>query len=129
LFVSGWKFYVALWSSPLAYDFAHLRHPQPLSTSWVAERAVKQLSLLEILIPSDPFTALARNYVPAVVLFCLCMAWRSSRPRKGASAFCSRRIRLASLKFWNAVVRFAPLAVFALFADLAVPCDRKTWKK
>ena len=28
-------------------------------------------------------------------------------------------IRLASLKFWNGVVRFAPVAVFALFADLA----------
>jgi Sodium:dicarboxylate symporter family len=28
-------------------------------------------------------------------------------------------IRLASLKFWNGVVQFAPVAVFALFADLA----------
>jgi proton glutamate symport protein len=46
--------------------------PQALATSWVADQAAKHSpGLLEILIPSDPFTALSRNYVPAVVLFCL----------------------------------------------------------
>ncbi|MGA7395009.1 MAG: hypothetical protein WBW78_20310 [Terrimicrobiaceae bacterium] len=46
--------------------------PQASSISLVADAAEKgSPGLLEILIPSDPFTALSRNYVPAVVLFCL----------------------------------------------------------
>jgi len=58
--------------------------------------------------------------VPAVVLFCLFYGVALQHvPEKAALLSVLEGIRLASLKFWNAVVRFAPLAVFALFADLA----------
>ena len=122
LFLSGWKFYLALWVITFGLLLVLAQGiPQALSTSWVADRAARQApGLLEILIPSDPFTALARNYVPAVVLFCLFYGVALQHvSEKAALLSVLEAIRLASLKFWNAVVRFAPLAVFALFADLA----------
>lgn len=122
LFVSGWKFYVALWVITFGLLIVlALGIPRALPTSWVADRAASSgPTLLEVLIPSDPFTALARNYVPAVVLFCLFYGVALQYvPEKTALLSILEGIRLASLKFWNAVVRFAPLAVFALFADLA----------
>ena len=122
LFFSGWRFYVALWIITFGLLIVLAQGiPQALSTSWVADRAARTTpGLLEILIPSDPFTALARNYVPAVVLFCLLYGVALQHVQeKTALLAVLEGIRLASLKFWNAVVRFAPLAVFALFADLA----------
>ena len=122
LFRSGWKFYVALWGITFGLLIL-LAHgiPQASSTSLVADATAKSSpSLLEILIPSDPFTALSRNYVPAVVLFCLFYGVALQYvPEKAPLLSVLEGIRLASLKFWNAVVRFAPIAVFALFADLA----------
>jgi proton glutamate symport protein len=122
LFLSGWKFYVALWIITFGLLILLAQGiPQALATSWVADRAGKESpSLLDILIPSDPFTALSRNYVPAVVLFCFFYGVALQYvPEKAPLLSVLEGIRLASLKFWNAVVRFAPLAVFALFADLA----------
>jgi proton glutamate symport protein len=122
LFLLGWKFYIALWviTFGLLILLAQGIH-QALATSWVADHAAEDSpDLLEILIPSDPFTALSRNYVPAVVLFCLFYGVALQHvPEKAALLSVPEGVRLASLKFWNAVVRFAPLAVFALFADLA----------
>jgi Na+/H+-dicarboxylate symporter len=120
LFRSGWKFYIALWGITFALLILLAQGiPQALSSSWVAKAAAKDSpSLLEILIPSDPFTALSRNYVPAVVLFCLFYGVALQYvPEKTSLLSVLEGIRLASLKFWNGVVRFAPLAVFALFAD------------
>jgi Sodium:dicarboxylate symporter family len=58
--------------------------------------------------------------VPAVVLFCLFYGVALQYvPEKTSLLSVLAGIRLASLKFWNGVVRFAPIAVFALFADLA----------
>jgi proton glutamate symport protein len=122
LFFSGWRFYVALWVITFGLLIVLAQGiPQALSTSWVADRAARETpGLLEILIPSDPFTALARNYVPAVVLFCLLYGVALQYiQEKTALLSVLEGIRLASLKFWNAVVQFAPVAVFALFGDLA----------
>ena len=122
LFFSGWRFYVALWIITFGLLIVLAQGiPQALSTSWVADRAARQSpGLLEILIPSDPFTALARNYVPAVVLFCLLYGVALQYVKeKTALLSVLEGIRLASLKFWNVVVQFAPVAVFALFGDLA----------
>jgi proton glutamate symport protein len=73
LFLAGWKFYVGLWLITFALLILLAQGiPHAFPTSWVADRPVKDSpSLLEIIIPSDPFTALSRNHVPAVVLFCL----------------------------------------------------------
>jgi len=122
LFLSGWRFYVGLWIITFGLLVVLAQGiPEALSTSWVADRAARETpGLLDILIPSDPFTALARNYVPAVVLFCLLYGVALQHvPEKTALLSVLEGIRLASLKFWNAVVQFAPVAVFALFGDLA----------
>jgi proton glutamate symport protein len=73
LFRSGWKFYLALWGMTFGLLILLAQGiPRALPTSWGADLEVKDSpSLLNVLIPSDLFTALARNYVPAVVLFCL----------------------------------------------------------
>jgi hypothetical protein len=121
LFCSGWKFYVALWLMTFGLLILLAKGiPQALATSWVADRAVKDApGLLDILIPSDPFTALSGTMCRLLCSSACSMASRCSMCQRGSAAFGSEGIRPASLKFWNAVVRFAPLAVFALFADLA----------
>ena len=122
LFLSGWRFYVALWIITFGLLIVLAQGiPEALSTNWVADRAARETpGLLDILIPSDLFTALARNYVPAVVLFCLLYGVALQHVQeKTALLSVLEGIRLASLKFWNAVVQFAPVAVFALFGDLA----------
>jgi proton glutamate symport protein len=122
LFRAGWKFYLALWAMTFGLLILLTQGiPRALPTSWGADLEVKDApSLLDVLIPSDLFTALARNYVPAVVLFCLFYGVALQYvAEKTPLLSVLEAIRLASLKFWNAVVRFAPFAVFALFADLA----------
>jgi Na+/H+-dicarboxylate symporter/ABC-type amino acid transport substrate-binding protein len=121
LFKSGWKFYTALWIVTFAVlIFLSLGIPHALPTSLepppVGQR---EADLLALLIPSDFFAALSKNYVPAVVLFCFLFGIALQHvPEKKALLSTIESIRVAGLKFWNAVVRFAPVAVFALFADL-----------
>lgn len=103
LFLSGWRFYVALWIITFGLLIVLAQGiPEALSTSWVADRAARETpGLLDILIPSDLFTALARNYVPAVVLFCLLYG-----------------VALQHVQEKTALLS-VPVAVFALFGDLA----------
>ncbi|MGB7949312.1 MAG: cation:dicarboxylase symporter family transporter [Candidatus Binatia bacterium] len=122
LFRSGWKFYAALWIVTFVVLIAlSLGIPPAMPTSLEPQLEREGgPDLLALLIPSDPFTALSMNYVPAVVLFCIFFGIALQYvPEKTALLSVFEGIRLASLQFWNAVVRFAPLAVFALFADLA----------
>src|SRR5262249_56543408 len=74
-------------------------------------------SLLGLLIPTDLFTALTQNYVPAVVIFCIFygVAMQTLKDKQALLSMLET-IRLASLRFWNWIVRLAPIGVFALFA-------------
>lgn len=122
LFRSGWKIYVALWLLTFAALIGlSFGIPAAMPTSLVPEiEGSGGPDLLTMLIPSDPFTALSMNYVPAVVLFCIFFGLALQHvSEKTALLSVIESIRLASLKFWNAVVRFAPIAVFSMFADLA----------
>jgi proton glutamate symport protein len=122
LFKTGWKFYAALWIVTFAVLIVlSLGIPHAMPTSLEPHVAGKGgPDLLTLLIPSDLFAALSKNYVPAVVLFCILFGIAFQHvPEKTALLSVIEGIRLAGLKFWNAVVRFAPFAVFALFADLA----------
>src|SRR6185312_3204098 len=76
--------------------------------------------LLGLLIPTDLFTALSENYVPAVVVFCIFygIALQTLKDKAPLLSILEA-IRLASLKFWNWIVRLAPIGVFALFAVTA----------
>ncbi len=122
LFRSGWKFYTTLWIVTFAVLLVlSLGIPPAMPTSLEPQLPGKGgPDLLTLLIPSDLFTALSRNYVPAVVLFCIFYGIALQYvPEKTALLSVLEGIRLTSLKFWNAVCRFAPFAVFALFADLS----------
>lgn len=121
LFASAWKVYLGVWIVTFAVLILLAQGiPRAAPVSWEPGQGGKVPDFLALLIPSDPFTALSRNYVPAVVLFCLFYGIAlQSVSEKAALLSVLEGIRLASLKFWNFVVRFAPLAVFALFADLA----------
>lgn len=115
----GWIFYVALWVlvfGVLIILATGIPAAQPLS--YVPGGAgASGPSLLEMLIPSDPFTALSKNYVPAVILFCVFFGVALQHVKeKEALLGMLESIRLTSLTFWNGVVKFAPLAVFAIFA-------------
>lgn len=119
LLSKGWFFYVALWVlvfGVLILLASGIPPAQPLS--YVPESpASSGPSLVEMLIPSDPFTALSRNYVPAVILFCLFFGVALQHVKeKEALLAVLESVRLTSLTFWNGVVKFAPLAVFAIFA-------------
>jgi Na+/H+-dicarboxylate symporter len=76
--------------------------------------------LVSLLIPANPFFDLARNYVPAVVVFAILYGVAIQR-LKSKETFLSvlAVVRDASLTIWRGVVLLAPIGVFALFANIA----------
>ncbi len=123
LFRRGWIFYVAAWAVTFGALFLLVQaipEPPPRVTTAGGLDPVGVRRLLEILIPSDPITALSQNYVPAVVVFCIFYGI-AIQTVEDKTAFLSflETLRRASLKFWNWIVTLAPLAVFALFAYTA----------
>ena len=123
LFKCGWIFYVAAWIVTFATLAALARAIPEVNPAVIAETAETPhsvSSLLGLLIPTDLFTALTQNYVPAVVIFCIFYGV-AMQPLKDKQALLSmlETIRLASLRFWNWIVRLAPVGVFALFAVTA----------
>ncbi len=123
LFRSGWVFYVAAWAITFVCLAALTQAIPPVQPAVIGDTAREAQSiskLLGLLIPADLFTALSQNYVPAVVIFCIFygVALQSIKD-KGPLLSILETIRLASLRFWNWIVRLAPIGVFALFAVTA----------
>src|SRR5882672_3172523 len=123
LFKSGWIFYVAAWVLTFACLMALAQAIPPVQPAVIGDTPSQQQSiskLLGLLIPTDLFTALSQNYVPAVVIFCIFygVALQSLKDKAPLLSILET-IRLASLKFWNWIVRLAPVGVFALFAVTA----------
>jgi Na+/H+-dicarboxylate symporter len=123
LFKSGWLFYVAAWVVTFACLAALAQAIPPVQPAVIGDTPVQQQSiskLLGLLIPTDLFTALSQNYVPAVVIFCIFygVALQSLKDKAPLLSMLET-VRLASLKFWNWIVRLAPVGVFALFAVTA----------
>jgi Na+/H+-dicarboxylate symporter/ABC-type amino acid transport substrate-binding protein len=122
LFKRGWPFYVGIWAVTfgglfvLAYAIPHVTAPI-LADQSSAPRAA---GLLTLLIPNDLFAALTKNYVPAVVVFCIFYGVAIQMIKDKAPLLSVlEAIRVASLTFWNWIVRLAPFGVFALFAVTA----------
>ncbi len=122
LFTRGWAFYVAAWAITFAGLFVLALAIPPVSAPIMDDAApgAGTSGLLTLLIPSDLFTALNRNYVPAVVVFCIFYGV-AIQTVKDKAPFLSvlEAVRLASLRFWNWIVELAPLGIFALFAVTA----------
>ncbi len=118
LFRSAWFFYVAIWV--LTFGVLILLAtgiPAAKPTAFTPDASSAGPNLVDRLIPSDPFTALSQNYVPAVILFCLFFGIAMQTVKeKEALLSVLESIRATSLAFWKGVVQFAPVAVFSLFA-------------
>jgi proton glutamate symport protein len=122
LFTRGSVIYAALW----LLSFAALGLIG-LSVPHIDSKIIAPLpgppaggGLLPLLIPSDLFTALSCNYVPAVVVFCIFWGVAIQGVKdKGPLLSVLETIRLASLRFWTWIVQLAPIGVFALFAVTA----------
>ena len=123
LFKTGWIFYLAAWVVTFACLLALAQAIPPVQSAVLGDTAREEQSitkLLGLLIPTDLFTALNRNYVPAVVIFCIFYGIAlQSLNNKAPLLSMLDTIRLASLRFWNWIVRLAPIGVFALFAVTA----------
>jgi Na+/H+-dicarboxylate symporter len=92
--------------------------PPPFSLT--ASAARDQSNLMQLLIPSNPFAALRENYVPAVVVFAIIYGVAFQGMAKNQTLLdILEAIKLASVKIWSWVVKFAPIGVFALLADTA----------
>jgi proton glutamate symport protein len=123
LFKSGWIFYLAAWAVTFACLAALAQAIPPVQPAVIGDTAVASQSiskLLGLIIPTDLFTALSQNYVPAVVIFCIFygIALQTLKDKAPLLSMLDN-IRLASLRFWNWIVRLAPIGVFALFAVTA----------
>lgn len=122
LFARGWIFYGFLWAvtfGTIALLITGIPEARPSSLAFTPETGVFQ-RILDIIIPANLFEALNRNYVPAVVLFCIMYGVALQQVKSRAALLnVLDAVREASLRFWNAIVPFAPVAVFALFADTA----------
>jgi proton glutamate symport protein len=119
---SGWPFFVlgvgitlaALWL--LAQAIPEARRPIVVT----ADQGQGASQLISLLIPANPFADLTRNYVPAIVVFCVFYGIAIQRiENKQAVLSGLEVVKQASVTIWKWVVRMAPLGVFALFADLA----------
>src|SRR6185437_5431662 len=123
LLKSGWVFYLVAWAITFACLAALAQGIPPVQPAVIGDHPVQPQSLarlLGLLIPTDLFTALSENYVPAVVVFCIFygIALQTLKDKAPLLSILES-IRLASLRFWNWIVRLAPLGVFALFAVTA----------
>src|SRR5215813_1778078 len=123
LFKKGWIFYVAAWLLTLGCLAALAQALPPVAPAviGVTPREPQSITkLLGLLVPTDLFTALSQNYVPAVVIFCIFYGVALQTVKDKASLLSILdTVRLASLRFWNWIVRLAPIGVFALFAVTA----------
>ncbi len=123
LFKSGWFFYVAAWVVTFACLAALAQAIPAVQPAVIGDTPAQPQSiskLLGMLIPTDVFTALTQNYVPAVVLFCIFYGVALQTIKDKAPLLSMlETIRLASLKFWHWIVLLAPIGVFALFAVTA----------
>lgn len=118
LLKSGWIFYLAAWVVGLG-SLAVLAQAIPPTHVSVLGPAPPRAGpgLIDLIIPSDLFAALSNNDVPAVVVFCVFYGVALQAVKDKAPLLSVlEAIRLASLRFWNWIVRVAPLGVFALFA-------------
>jgi Na+/H+-dicarboxylate symporter/ABC-type amino acid transport substrate-binding protein len=123
LFKRGWIFYFFAWTLTLisvwvlALSLPSAAAPALLDETTKPDTASR---LLDVFFPANIFSDLSRSYIPAIVAASVLYGVAiQGFARKTAILDVMDAIRLASTKIWGWVVKLAPLAVFALFAELA----------
>jgi Na+/H+-dicarboxylate symporter len=100
-----------------------LGYPEWDSASFFSASLIEEkqsLDFLEIYIPSNPFNALANNFVPAIVLFSIAVGLAlMGIEGKGALLDPLDRFGEAMLRVSGFIVRLSPVGVFAIAASTA----------
>lgn len=77
-------------------------------------------SIINLIIPDNFFAALANNYVPAVVVFCILFGFMLQRIKKEQVLFnVLDTISNACLEYWNFLIKLAPIGAFLIFANVS----------
>ncbi len=122
LFRKGWPVFAILWGGTLLLLWlGSLAIPGARPPLVITPGATEDFSrVVSLLVPANPFVDLTRNYVPAVVVFCVIygIAIQSQRGKETVLSL-FEVIKKASITIWGWVIKIAPVGVFALFADLA----------
>lgn len=119
---ASWGVYLFLWAITfIAIWLLALAIPPPPTPSVLsAATAPRDVEFLKLLIPANLTEAMGRNYVPAIVVFAIIYGIAIQRIERKAALFeVLEAIQTASVTLWRWIVRFAPIGVFALFADAA----------
>lgn len=129
LFRCSWFIYLSLWAVTLLTIFilslAITQAPTPnfLNATIVQSKD----TLLDLLIPVNPFFDLVNNNIPAIVIFSIIYGIAIQRIKKKETFLdVLNLVKQASVTIWEWVVMLAPFAVFALFADSFGTLDLKT---
>jgi len=106
---AGWGVCLFLWGVTLAaiWLLALAIPSTPAPSVLMPATAQGAGEFLKLLIPANPIEALGRNYVPATVVFAF------------VYGIAIQKIERKAVTIWGWIVRFAPIGVFALFADAA----------
>jgi proton glutamate symport protein len=119
---AGWLPFLFLWCLTLAslWVLALAIPPTPPPLSLTASALHGRLPIMQLLIPSNPFAALRKNYVPAVVIFAVIygVALQGVEQKRTLLEIFDA-VKTASVKIWGWIVRLAPFGVFALLAATA----------
>lgn len=95
----------------------------PITTSAIklsTAAATSDANLLNLIIPDNLFEALSNNYVPAVVLFCILFGVMLQRVKGEHVLFkILDTLSKACIEFWDWLIKFAPIGVFATIAYAA----------
>jgi proton glutamate symport protein len=117
-----WIPFLFLWILTLAtiWALAHAIPPTPPPLSLTASELHGRVRIMELLIPSNPFAALRKNYVPAVAIFAVIygIALQGAQQKQTLLEIFDA-VKTASVKIWGWIVRLAPFGVFALLASTA----------
>jgi Na+/H+-dicarboxylate symporter/ABC-type amino acid transport substrate-binding protein len=117
-----WIPFLFLWILTLTtlWALAHAIPPTAPPLSLTASELHGRIPLMELLIPSNPFAALRKNYIPAVAIFAVIygLAFQSAEHKQTLLEIFDA-VKKASVKIWGWIVRLAPFGVFALLASTA----------
>ncbi len=123
LFRHGWVIYVLAWvltfASLLVVALGIPPTDSPVATT-PGSSGFDLMDVINLVIPKDIVGAIAQNYVPAVIVFCVAYGVAMQRlDDKSAMLSILDGVKRMSLQFWKWVIKLVPFAVFALVADTA----------
>ena len=125
---AGWPAFLLAWAAhwPLCGCWLKqfLRPVRPIVVT--ADRGQGASQLVSLLVPANPFTDLSRNYVPAIVVFCVFYGIAIQRIENKQGVLSGLEVvKQASVTIWKWVVRMARL-VFSLSS--LTSRGRSDWK-